>query len=307
MNQFSFEYPWILGLLILFVVCAQFCKIKARSIYFPHLNALMLGRGRKRNYLLLILKWLGIVLAIVALASPILTTEYNNSKKNGRDIVLIIDASESMKQQGFDAKNRAKNKFDVVKEVASDFVAKRENDRVGLITFADIAFVASPLTFEKKFLQQIIGMQRLGIAGRRTAINDALVQSYAMLEKSKAKSQVVILLTDGVDNMSQITVDEVKSLVSKSKVKLYTMGVGTERDFDGVYLRRLAKAGNGIAFAARNSEKLSKIYKEIDQLEVSTLNNKKVVQHTYLFAYPLIFSILLLLFFIYFRTMRSAS
>jgi Ca-activated chloride channel family protein len=304
MNLFSFEYPWLLGLIIVFIFCAVFCKIKAKSIYFPHLSSLMLG-GKRPSILLPLLKWLGIFLAIVALASPVLTKEYSNSKKHGRDIVLIVDTSESMKQQGFDASNRAKNKFDVVKEVAADFVEKRGSDRIGLITFADIAFVASPLTFETEFLQQIIGMQRLGIAGRRTAINDALVQSYSMLEKSKAKSKIVILLTDGIDNMSQITVDEVKSLVEKSDVKLYTIGVGTERDFDGDYLRTLAKAGKGEAFAARNSAMLSKIYDEIDRLEVSKIDDKKVVQHTYLYAYPLGISILLLLLFIYFRSMRS--
>jgi Ca-activated chloride channel family protein len=210
-----------------------------------------------------------------------------------------------MKQQGFDIANRAKNKFDVVKEVAADFVKKRGNDRIGLITFADIAFVASPLTFETEFLEQIIGMQRLGIAGRRTAINDALVQSYSMLEKSKAKSKIVILLTDGVDNMSQITVDEVKSLIEKSDVKLYTIGVGTERDFDGDYLRSIAKAGKGVAFAAQNAQMLTKIYDEIDRLEVSKIDDKKVVQHIYLYTYPLGVSILLLLLFIYFRAMRS--
>ncbi|CAA6817031.1 MAG: BatA (Bacteroides aerotolerance operon) [uncultured Sulfurovum sp.] len=304
MNQFSFEYPWLLGLIVVFAVCAYFCKVKAKSIYFPHLNSLMLG-NKNRSLLLPALKWLGIILAIVALASPVLTKEYSNSKKHGRDIVLIVDTSDSMRQQGFDVTNRAKNKFDVVKEVAASFVDKRENDRIGLITFADIAFVASPLTFETKFLRQIIGMQQLGIAGKRTAINDALVQSYGMLEKSKAKSKIVILLTDGVDNMSEITVDEVTSLVSKSEAKLYTIGIGTERDFDGDYLRKLAKAGKGLAFAARNSLMLTKIYEEIDRLEVSKIDDKKVVQHTYLFTYPLVFSILLLLFFIYFRTMRS--
>lgn len=288
------------------MVCARFCQVKTKSIYFPHLNRLFLG-AKKPGLLLPLLKWLGIALAIVGLASPILTKEYSNSKKHGRDIVLIVDTSDSMRQQGFDATNRAKNKFDVVKEVASSFVDKRENDRVGLITFADIAFVASPLTFETAFLQQIIAMQRLGIAGKRTAINDALVQSYGMLEKSKAKSKIVILLTDGVDNMSEITVDEVQSLVQKSDIRLYTIGIGTERDFDANYLRKLAKAGKGKAFAARNSEMLSKIYDEIDRLEVSTIEDKKVVNHTYLFIYPLIFSIFSLLLFIYFRTMRSIS
>ena len=305
MSQFSFEYPWLLGLIVVFMVCAVFCKIKMKSIYFPHLSSLMLG-GKRRSILLPLLKWLGIFLAIVALASPILTKEYSNSKKHGRDIVLIIDTSESMKQDRFDQSNLRNNKFDVVKKVAASFVSKRENDRIGLITFADIAFVASPLTFETEFLQQIIGMQRLGIAGRRTAINDALVQSYAMLEKSKVKSKIVILLTDGVDNMSQITVDEVKSLIEKSDVKLYTIGVGTERDFDGDYLRSIATAGKGVAFAAQNAQMLSKIYDEIDRLEVSKIDDKKVVQHTYLFTYPLVFSIFLFLFFIYFKSIRSS-
>ena len=305
MNQFSFEYPWVLGLIVVFILCAYLCKVKARSIYFPHLGSLVVGI-KAQNYLLLFLKWLGIVLAIVALASPVRTTEYNNSKKNGRDIVLIIDTSGSMKNQGFDRYNRFKNKLDAVKEVASDFVAKRENDRIALVTFADISFVASPLTFEGKFLQKIIEMQELGVAGEYTAINDALVQSYALLEKSHAKSKVVILLTDGIDNRSKISIKDVKSLVSKSKVKLYTIGVGNERDFDGAYLQSLADAGDGLAFSAQNASMLSEIYEKIDSLEVSKIDDKKVVQHTYLFTYPLIFSILLLIFFIYVRTVRSA-
>jgi Ca-activated chloride channel family protein len=304
MNQFSFEYPWVLGLIIIFIICAVFCKIKGRSIYFPHLNSLLLG-SKKRSYFPFILKWLGIILALFALASPVLTKEYSNSKKNGRDIVLIIDTSGSMKQGRFDVNNPMKNKFDVVKEVASDFVLRRENDRIGLITFADIAFVSSPLTFEKEFLASIIEMQRLGIAGQKTAINDALVQSYAMLENSKAKSKIAILLTDGIDNMSRVGVEDVKSLISKSDVKLYTIGIGSTRDYDGAFLQSLAKAGSGEAYGARNSETLRQIYDRIDALEVTKIDDKKIVQHTYLFSYPLIFSIIFLLFFIYFRTMRS--
>jgi len=304
MKQFSFEYPWVLGLILIFIVCAVFCKIKGRSIYFPHLNSLLLG-SKKKSYLPLILKWLGIVLALVALASPVLTKEYSNSKKDGRDIVLIIDTSGSMKQGRFDVNNPMKNKFDVVKEVASDFVRRREKDRIGLITFADIAFISSPLTFEKEFLSSIIKMQRLGIAGQKTAINDALVQSYAMLENSKAKSKIAILLTDGIDNMSQVGVDDVKSLIANSDVKLYTIGIGSSRDYDGAFLEALAKAGSGEAYGAQNSEMLRQIYDRIDMLEVTKIDDKKIVQHTYLFAYPLIFSIIFLLFFIYFRTMRS--
>jgi Ca-activated chloride channel family protein len=304
MKQFSFELPWLLALLVLFLLCAKFCKVKGRSIYFPHMELLLADKVRK-NSLIVWLKWLSIVGAVVAMASPVLTQEYTNSKRDGRDIVLIIDSSESMKQARFDAKDMKKNKFTVVQEVASDFVASRESDRIGLVTFADIAFVASPLTFESKFLQQIIGMQRMGVAGKRTAINDSLVQTYNMLSHSKAKSKIAILLTDGIDNMSKIPLSEVKSLVEKSPVTLYTIGIGTSRDYDGKYLQELAEAGEGEAFGASDAQTLSEIYQQIDELEASKIEAKVYTKVTYLYIYPLFISILSLLLFIYFRNMRG--
>ncbi|HHH19563.1 MAG TPA: VWA domain-containing protein [Campylobacterales bacterium] len=306
MSQFSFEYPWVFALVVLFLICAKFCKIKGRSIYFPHLESLLLGSSR-RSSLLVLLKWLGIVMAITALASPIITKEYSSSNREGRDIVLIIDASESMLQDRFDASNLRKNKFQVVQEVASDFVAKRTNDRIGLVTFADVAFIASPLTFETEFLEQIIKMQRIGVAGKRTAINDSLVQTYNMLAKSKAKSKIAILLTDGVDNMSQVPFADIKNLVEQSDVKLYTIGIGSSRDYDGRYLKALAEAGKGQAFGASNAQMLSQIYAKIDAMEATEIEDKKYVKHTYLYIYPLFVSIIALLLFMYIRNMRSVS
>jgi len=261
----------------------------------------------KISYLPFFLKWLGIFSVLVALASPIISTEYSNEKKEGRDIVLIIDTSASMIQGRFDEKDLEKNKFDVVKDVASDFVTQRESDRIALVTFADIAFVSSPLTFEKEFLASIIRQQRLGIAGQRTAINDALVQSYAMLERSNTKSKIAILLTDGVDNMSRVSVDEVHSMISKSPVKLYTIGIGKSGDYDDSFLDSLAKAGEGAYFSADNSVTLKEIYEKIDHLEVTEIHTKKMVQYTYLFVYPLLFSILCLLFFVYLRTIHGGQ
>jgi Ca-activated chloride channel family protein len=244
-------------------------------------------------------------MAIVALASPVITKEYSNSKREGRDIVLIIDASDSMRQNRFDANSIRKNKFEVVKEVASDFVSKRTQDRIGLVTFADIAFIASPLTFEKKFLQDIIAMQRLGVAGKRTAINDSLAQTYNMLSNSKAKSKIAILLTDGIDNMSRVPLADIKSLIEKSPVKLYTIGIGSSRDYDGRYLQELADAGKGQAFGARNAQMLTQIYAKIDELEASKIEDKKFIKHTYLYIFPLFIAIISLLIFIYIRNMRG--
>lgn len=304
MSQFSFEYPLLLLVIVLFVLCAKFCKERSRAIFFPHVKTLMM-QGHKGSSLLQVLKWLGIVSAVIALASPVITKSYTNSKKEGRDIVLILDSSDSMRQRGFDANDIMKSKFDVVKEVVGDFIQKRKNDRIGMVTFADIAFIASPLTFEKKFLTDITKMQKMGIAGKRTAINDAIVQSYNLLSKSKAKSKIAILLTDGVDNMSKIPFPDVKNLIEKRDIKLYAIGIGDARDYNGAYLKALADAGHGEAYGARDAKTLERIYEEIDKLEATKIDDKKIVQHTYLYIYPLFLAILSLLLFVYIRNSKG--
>lgn len=304
MSQFNFEYPYLLGLLLLFMVCSFWCKERSRAIFFPHVQTLMTKRAGKSS-LLSWLKWVGITAAVIALASPVITKSYSNTKKEGRDIVLIIDSSDSMRQRGFDPSDPWRNKFDVVKEVVGDFIEKRENDRIGMVTFADIAFIASPLTFEKKFLTDITKMQQMGMAGKRTAINDAIVQGYNLLNKSKAKSKIAILLTDGIDNMSKVSFGEVKGLIEKHDIKLYAIGVGDARDYNAPYLQALADAGKGLAFGAQDATTLSQIYEEIDALEATKIDDKKIVQHTYLYIYPLFLAILSLLLFVYVRNSRG--
>ena len=304
MNGFNFEYPYVLAVILVFIVCAKFCKERSRAIFFPHVNVLMKKNVQRFSWLD-VLKWLGIASAIIALASPVITKSFSNTKKEGRDIVLIIDSSDSMRQRDFDANDMWRNKFDVVKEVVGDFIEARKNDRIGMVTFADIAFISSPLTFEKKFLTDITKMQNMGVAGKRTAINDAIVQSYNLLTKSKAKSKIAILLTDGVDNMSKVPFEDVRNMIAKHDTKLYAIGIGDERDYNGQYLQALAEAGKGIAFGASDASKLVQIYKEIDKLEATDIDDKKIVQHTYLYIYPLFLAVLSLLLFIYLRNTRG--
>jgi len=304
MSQFSFQYPFLLLVVLLFVVCSRWCKERSRAIFFPHIDTLIAKDANKSSFLAW-LKWIAIVSAVVALASPVLTKNYTNSKKDGRDIVLVIDSSGSMKQMGFDPNDIYRDKFDVVKEVVSDFIEKRKDDRIGMVTFADIAFIASPLTFEKEFLTNITKMQQMGMAGQKTAINDSIVQAYNLMSKSKAKSKIVILLTDGRDNMSKIPLADVKNMIESRDVKLYTIGIGGPRDYDGRYLKELAKAGKGQAYGARSADALEKIYEEIDQLEATKIDNKKIVELTYLYIYPLFLAILTLLLFIYYRNSRG--
>jgi len=303
MSQFSFEYPWAFAFLVLFYLCWRYCKEKTEAIFFPHIEQLMVQQKQK-SHLLGWLKWGGIVLAVVALASPVLTHHYKKSQRDGRDIVLVLDASDSMAQYGFDVKHLYKSKFEVVKEVVDDFISRRKDDRIGMVTFADISYIASPLTFERAFLHKIAKMQRLGSQigiGKRTAINDAIVQAYALLSKSHAKSKVVILLTDGMDNMSKVSFEALQKMVKAQKVKLYTIGIGDANSYDGAYLKALAKVGGGRAYGAKNATMLREIYEQIDALERSKIEAKQIVEHTYLFVYPLFLAILMLLLFIYLR------
>ncbi len=306
MSHFSFQYPYLLGLVVLFWICARACPARTQAILFPHVS-LMLRERPGRSHLLDFLKWFGIVSLLFALASPVLTHEYKDTKKRGRDIMLVIDSSGSMRQYGFDPNQPFKSKFDVVKEVVSDFIKQRTHDRLGLINFADSAFVASPLTFEHDFLKQIVAMQRLGLAGRRTAINDALVQTYNILSKSDARTKVAILLTDGEDTASRIEPGAVLKLIRESTIRLYTIGIGSLRDFNAPYLRALAEAGKGKFFAASDRAALSRIYAQIDAMETSKIRHKKIVRYTYLYLYPLLAAILSLLGFVYLRTTRGVS
>jgi len=306
MSQFSLQYPYALAIMFLFWLCSRYCRARSTAIYFPHIHTLLAGQA-KRSTLLEWLKWLGIASLLFALSSPVITKSYKETKKRGRDIMLVIDSSGSMNQRGFDRVDPMKNKFDIVKEVVWDFIDKRKRDRLGLITFADVAFVASPLTFENAFLQDIIKMQELGIAGRKTAINAALLQTYNILSKSDAKSKIAILLTDGKETINNISLEDILGVIEKSDIRLYTIGIGDYRDFDAKYLRRLAKAGKGKFFAANNKEALKNIYSEIDTLEASKIKSKKIVQHRYLYIYPLFAAIILLLLFLYFRTARGVT
>jgi Ca-activated chloride channel family protein len=126
MNQFSFEYPYVFLLAGIFWICERYCPAKTVALYFPHIKNLI-AVHLHRNRLLTILKWTGIASLLTALASPVVSNEYRDIKRQGRDIMLIIDSSDSMRQRGFDAKNPYKTKFDVVKEVVNDFIEHRNN------------------------------------------------------------------------------------------------------------------------------------------------------------------------------------
>ena len=306
MSHYSFEFPYAFLLIVLFWLCFKKCPSKSLAIYLPYIH-LLIGKKRVKSRLLDIFKWFGIIALTIALASPVKVEIYNNIKKDARDIMLILDSSKSMLDRGFDINNPKKDKFSVVVDVISKFVKDRENDRVGLVNFSSSAFIASPLTFDKAYLEYIINKQRVGLVGSRTAIYDALLQAIYILEDSDAKTKIAILLTDGIDNMSTTKYKEIKNAVANSKLKLYIVGIGGFDDLNVPKLKELAQSGRGKFFLATDSSTLEKIYKEIDKSETSKIKGESYKTYTYYYYFPLIFAIIFLLLFVYFKSAKGVA
>ncbi len=306
MSHYSFEFPYLFLLIGLFWLCFKKCPAKSLAIYLPYIHFLI-GKKSVKSRWIDIFKWIGILALITALASPVKVEKFNNIKKEARDIMLILDSSKSMLDRGFDLENLEKDKFNIVIDVISNFIKERPNDRIGVINFSSSAFIASPLTFDKNYLQNIIKKQRVGIVGSRTAIYDALAQATYILENSDAKSKIAILLTDGADNMSYTTYKDLKNAISKSTIKLYIVGVGEYDDLNVPKLKELAKAGRGNFFLASNSFALNKIYKEIDKSETSKMKGESYKKYTYYYYFPLIISIIFLLLFVYYKSAKGLA
>ncbi len=306
MSHYSFEFPYAFLLLPLFWFCFRECRARTMAIYLPYIHVLFGGK-RVASKLLDILKWGAIISFVLALASPVKVTKYNNIKKEARDIMLIVDSSKSMLDRGFDSDNPKKDKFSAVIEVVHDFIVKRKNDRIGLINFASSAFIASPPTFDKEYLLSILKKQVVGLVGSRTAIYDSLLEAEYILTGSLAKSKIAILLTDGIDNMSQTTFQEILKVTQKSGIKLYIIGIGGESDLEIEKLQKLAKEANGKFYLVSQKSQLAKIYSEIDKSETSQIESQGYKEYTYYYYFPLVVSIVLFLIYLYLKSVKGIT
>jgi len=305
MSHFSFEFPYVFLLLPLIWFCQKRCPAKGDAIYFPYIHLFFASKALK-NVWIEIFKWLSIIAIVTALASPVVVTTFQ-AKADARDIMLIVDSSESMLKKGFDDTAILKTQFEGVSEVIKEFVQERKSDRIGLITFADRAFIASPLTFDTDYLLEIIQKQKVGLVGKKTAIYDSLIRAIYLLHNNKTKSKIVILLTDGKDNMSVTKFEDVLKFLKKSKIKLYIIGVGNKKELDSNRLSKLANAGKGKFFMATNKAALKSIYEAINKSETSSLKAKTYSIYTYYYYFPLMFSLIFLMFFIYFKSIKGVS
>jgi len=285
MESITFEYPIAFLIPLLYIVCNKFCKAKSDAIYFPTI-AFLKKATKKSSILIEILKFLMVLLFATALASPIVKNELEIQNEKGYEIALILDASGSMREG---------NKFRIVKNIVQDFLNKRAHDKLGLTIFADFAYVAVPLTYDKKSIKRLLERIDVGVAGmQRTALYEALFLSANLFKDSKAKNKIAILLTDGVDNANTIPLDVAVKRAQKYGIKVYTIGVGGAQDFNPQVLEYIANKTGGKFFMADSALKLQKIYETINKLEKSKFKAQKYIKKSYYFEYPLVAALLLL-------------
>lgn len=298
------EFPYLLLLIPLFIICANLCKQRQESLVFPHMR-LFGTASMASSYLLKILKWVGIVSLIISFSSPYKEREIDLEPREGYDIVLMLDASGSMRFKGFDANNAERNRFEVVQNIVDDFIQKRENDNLGMIVFGDYAFVASPITYDKNILSKLLKQLYIGVAGPNTAIFDAIAQSVTLIQENRAKSKIAILLTDGKNTAGQIPYDAAIALAQKEGLKIYSIGIGRPGEFSEGTLARIAKETGAEFFAAYSAEQLEGIYEKINELEKSELLGEKYLHKTYYYIYFLFVSFMSLLLYLVIRSKKG--
>jgi Ca-activated chloride channel family protein len=277
----SFEHPIAFVVPLVFLLCKYLCPAKTEAIFFP--NTVFFERQRKFT----LTDFLSVLFISVALASPITKKTIINNNIHGYDIVAVLDTSGSMIEY---------DKIEIAKSIIAKFADKRKNDRMGLVVFGNIAYIASPLTFDKKTFKEILNKIFVGIAGKQTAIYDALFLSANLFKNSTAKNKIIILITDGQDNSSITPLDVAIKRLKQNKIKVYAIGLGPF--VNSQVLERIAKQTDGKFFYLTNPNQLKDVFAQIDKLEKSKIKANKIVLKKYYFQYPLILGLVFYLLFL---------
>lgn len=322
---FRFAYPVLLVLLIVVAAGLFFAlRRKPASMTYSMTTRMaeLYGSGRQLWYRTpLFLRTLCLALLVLAAARPQFYNVSREIRSPGVDIMLSLDTSGSMQALDFQLDGEPVSRLTAVKKVVSEFIKKREMDRIGLVVFGEEAFTQSPLTLDKGLLLGLVEKMEIGMAGDSTAIGSAIAIGGKRLKDLKAKSKILILLTDGRHNAGEVTPEQAAEAVGALGVKIYTIGVGGEGpapfrvktmfgtriihqrvDLDETTLKKIAKIGGGKYFRAGDSERLSEIYEIIDREEKTEVKVKEFFHFRELHHWFLIPAIILLGLEIFLRT-----
>ncbi|MFA3782432.1 VWA domain-containing protein [Melioribacteraceae bacterium 4301-Me] len=313
----SFAYPVFLYLLILLPIIFYYYWKKKNSIT-PDLTFSSLEifkelkptTKEKLKHVPAVLRTLSLGFLIVALARPQTFSSGQNIFTEGIDIVMLLDISGSMLAEDFKP-----NRVEAAKNVIDDFIEGRVSDRIGLVVFARDSFTQCPLTIDYTVLRNLLKQIHTGMIEDGTAIGNAIANGVNRLKDSKAKSKVMILLTDGVNNAGEVDPITAAQIAAKFGIRIYTIGVGTMGEapypfqtpfgiryqmvpveIDENLLQQIASITGGKYFRATNNQKLKEIYSSIDKLEKTKVEVTSYRHATELF-YNWVGAAIILLFF----------
>jgi Ca-activated chloride channel homolog len=310
----NFVWPWAFAALPLPLLARAWLRPQARqeaALRVPDIGlfspaAGIRGTGSHGSRWLLLLAWLAWMCLIGAAARPQFTGDPISLPSTGRDLMLAVDISGSMNTEDMEVRGHVANRLTAVKAVVTDFIARRAGDRVGLILFGTNAYLQAPLTFDLTTVEGLLEEAPVGIAGGKTAIGDAIGLAVKRLRARPAESRVLILLTDGANNVGEVPPEKAAELARAEGVKIYTIGVGAEElkipgfwgeiggrlvnpsaDLDAKSLQQIADATGGRFFRARDTEELSQIYQLLDAIEPTAQDARNFRPVKALFHYPL--------------------
>ncbi|PKF62508.1 aerotolerance regulator BatA [Psychromonas sp. psych-6C06] len=306
MFSITLAYPWMLLLLPLPVLVMQFTrayKSKQTAIKVPFFNALINSLGEQPSEGASLLKarlWQRIVLVlswsclIVAIAKPVQLSEPQLREQLGRDVMIALDLSGSMNEQDFindndkADKNATKkmSRIDVAKQVLEDFSNTRQGDRLGLILFADAAFLQTPFTADIDVWQTLLAQSDTGMAGQSTHLGDAIGLAIKVFEQAEQDKQsqpnnnekVLILLTDGNDTGSFVSPIDAAKVAAVKGIRIHVIAMGDpqtvgEQALDMQTIKRIAKETGGQTFEALDKQQLTQAYETISALEPQLFNS----------------------------------
>lgn len=292
--MWSFAWPWVfLALpLPLFVnrLLPQATQASDAGLRVPSLAGFSMLRGRAgREQLLSWRVWfaaLAWALLVAAAARPEWVGDELDVPVTGRNLMLAVDLSGSMDQKDFELGNRRVDRLTATKAVASDFISRREGDRIGLILFGERAYLQVPLTLDRETVKVLLLEAFIGLAGEKTAIGDAITLAVKRIhdQAENASEQILILLTDGANTAGEVAPLKAAELAQQVGLKIYTIGIGAEQmevssliggrrninpsaDLDEETLTAIAEMTGGRYFRAVDTAALQEIYRLVDELE----------------------------------------
>ena len=285
---FAIAWPWLLLLapvpwLLRYLLPAS-PSGDLQALRVPWFSAVAGGKaGWMRRPLLALVATLVWLLLVLAASRPQWVGEIESLPVTGRDLLLAVDISGSMDTQDMVLNKTAVNRLKVVKKVAGEFIQRRHGDRVGLILFGSRAYLQTPLTFDTQTTATLLDESEIGLAGRETAIGDAIGLAVKRLRDDAAADRVLVLLTDGANTSGEVHPLQASGFAARDGLTVYTVGVGADEmmvqdffgsrvvnpsaDLDEDTLRAIADQTGGRYFRARDAESLEKIYEILDELE----------------------------------------